>query len=279
LKSYTGRKGVACHQFGLLPLSYNEFKEHFESCLLKFFDPAHASHVFTNFCRLLEHDPDNLADYDFFSSHSAGVLLRAGENVILDVSQVGHKIEQSLSQLNIDEKMQFEKGASFEKVVSDALRRSVEGVTYPIADSQELFLEGSATPFAEADVYVLKGNTLFLIDCKACGVSRAYLKGVTQPALSRWTKVRRWLAESDARALKLANAPKGANYALDPQTRIIIPIVCSSVTEYFWELDSQNLLTGNTPRVCTVGELIGILEDAESVNWSGKPYAVPVKWK
>jgi hypothetical protein len=122
---------VACHELGLLPLPYNELKEHFESCLLTSFDSARVSDVFLNFCRLLEHDADNLADYDFFSSHSAGVLLRAGETVFLDVSQVGHKIEQSLSQLNIDEKMQFEKGASFEKVVSDALRREVEGVTYP----------------------------------------------------------------------------------------------------------------------------------------------------
>jgi hypothetical protein len=81
------------------------------------------------------------------------------------------------------------------------------------------------------------------------------------------------------RALKLANAPRGKNYALDPRIKIIIPIVCSSVTEYFWELDSQNLLTGITPRVCTVGELISLLEDAESVDWRTKPYAVPIKWQ
>ncbi len=278
LKNYTGRRGVTCHEIGLLPLPYDELREHFESCLLTSCDPAQVSDVFSNFCRLLEHDSDNLADYDFFSSHSAGVLLRAGEAVFLDVSQIGHKIEQSLSQLNIDDKMQFEKGASFEKVVSDALRRNVDGVTYPIADSQELFLEGSGTPFAEADVYVAKGEILFIIDCKACGVSRGYLKGVTRPAQSRWAKVRRWLAESDARALKLANAPRGKNYALDPHIKVIIPIVCSSVTEYFWELDSQNLLTGTIPRVCTIGELTILLQEAEQVNWRTKPFAVPVKW-
>jgi len=276
LKNYGGYRGVTCHELGLLSLPYEEFREHFEASLRISCDPTRVSDVFTNLCRLLEHDAEALAEYDFFSIHSAGVLLRTDKIAILDVSQIGHKIEQSLTQLAIDSEMQFEKGAAFERVVSDTLRKRLNDVTYPISDSQELFLDGAGVPFAEADVYVAKGDTLFLIDCKACGVSRGYLKGVSRPAHSRWIKVRRWLAESDARALKIANAPKGKNYALGPHLKWIVPIVCSAMSEYFWESDDLFLLTDTIPRVCTVEELLNVLGNAEKIAWQNKPYAFPI---
>ena len=97
-----------------------------------------------------------------------------------------------------------------------------------------------------------------------------------RPAHSRWIKVRRWLAESDARALKIANAPKGKNYALGPHLKWIVPDrFCSSMSEYFWESDDLFLLTDTIPRVCTVQELLNVLGNAEEIAWQ-KPYAVPI---
>jgi hypothetical protein len=214
LENLRGQAGVNAHTLGLVVFSNEEFRRSIESRFAASFGNR-ASDIFARFCKLFEYDPEDLKDFDFFASHSSAVVLPVGDKVFLDVSQISAKIEQILANLPIDERMQHEKGAAFERVVSDFIRKcAINGVSFPIADSQELFYKGANVPFAEADVYVAKGDTLFLIDCKACGVSRRYLKGEALDVRRRWHKVLTWLAESDARAAKVALHPTGANYAI-----------------------------------------------------------------
>jgi hypothetical protein len=234
--------------------------------------------VSDKFCELFGHDLEDLSDYDFFASHSSAVVLPVGEVVFVDVSQIGAKIEQILGNLQIDERMQHEKGAAFERVVADYIRgASLDGIGFPIGDSQELFLKGANVPFAEADVYVAKGNILFVIDCKACGVSRRYLKGDALDVRRRWNKILTWLAESDTRVSKIAQQPTGANYSIGSEIKYLVPIVCSSMPEYFWEWNESLSLSECTPRVCTVSELRDVLERSASLNLESRPYTVAVQ--
>lgn len=127
-------------------------------------------------------------------------------------------------------------------------KRLGDAVSFPIPDSQELFANDSSVPFAEADVYVAKGEFLFLVDCKACGVSERYLKGNALHARRPWSKIREWLNESDMRALRIANEPAGANYPLDQSLKYLVPVVCSSIPEYFWDWGENLFLDPSTPR-------------------------------
>jgi hypothetical protein len=276
LENLRGQAGVNAHTLGLVVFSNEEFRRSIESRFAASFGNR-ASDIFARFCKLFEYDPEDLKDFDFFASHSSAVVLPVGDKVFLDVSQISAKIEQILANLPIDERMQHEKGAAFERVVSDFIRKcAINGVSFPIADSQELFYKGANVPFAEADVYVAKGDTLFLIDCKACGVSRRYLKGEALDVRRRWHKVLTWLAESDARAAKVALHPTGANYAIGSEIKYLVPIVCSSMPEYFWEWNDNLSLSRWIPRVCTVSELRAVLEDPSRLSLTSRPYAIPV---
>lgn len=271
-----GQIGVTAHELGLLPLSPNNFEESMLSSLEGSCGAGRALEVLTKCSTLLEHEPLTTDDYDFFTWHSAGVLLKHGDWVFVDVSQISHKVVQVLMRLNINE--QYDKGPAFERVVSACIRKRLgDTVSFPIPDSQELFANDSFGPFAEADVYVAKGEFLFLVECKACGVTERYLKGDVLHARWRWSKIRKWLNKSDKRARRIANEPAGANYSLDKSLKYLVPVVCSSMPEYFWDSGEDLFLDASTPRVCTVTELCEVIDRAEDLGLQDKPYAVPIR--
>ncbi len=277
-----GQMGLTAHELGLLPLSPNNFEDRMLSSLEGSCGTGRALEVLRKFSTLLEHEPLTADDYDFFAWHSAGVLLKHRDWVFVDVSQISHKVVQVLMRLNIVEGIQDDKendkGPAFERVVSACIRKRLgDAVSFPISDSQALFANNSFVPFAEADVYVAKGEFLFLVECKACSASERYLKGDARSTRSRWNKIREWLKKSDERAQRIANEPAGANYSLDKSLKYLVPVVCSSMPEYFWDWRENLFLDASTPRVCTVTELCEVLDRAEDLGLQDKPYSVPIR--
>jgi hypothetical protein len=258
-------------------MSRSSFEDTMLASLKQSCEAGRALEILKHFSVLLEHEPIPADDYNFFAWHNAGILLSHGGWAFVDVSQISHKVVQVLMRLNLDERMQYDKGVAFERVVSDYIRKRLGNtVSFPIPDSQELFAKNSTVPFAEADVYVAKGEFLFLIDCKACGVSERYLKGDALHVRRRWSKVLDWLKESDRRALRLANEPVGANYSLGKNLKYLVPIVCSSICEYFWDWGEGLFLDASTPRVCTLKELCTVIDRVEELQLQNKPYTVPL---
>jgi hypothetical protein len=274
-----GHRGVSCHSLGVLALPRSELEKNMISFLNKYLTgsaPGDPSRVLERFLKLLEHDAGALDQYDFFTWHSAGVLLPFGDMTVLDLCQISQKFTQVVRSLQLGPEMRTVKGGTFETVVASQIEKYCRGISFPIPQSQELYREGSNNPFAEVDVYISKGDVLFLVDCKACCVSRRYLKGEPPQVAHRWAKVQDWIRESDRRARAIALRPIGDNYAIPDSCRCIVPIVCSSFPEYFFDLSEEMLLTESIPRVCTLPELLEVLNRCEALNLSQKPYAVAI---
>lgn len=275
-----GAGGISCHQLGLLAVPEVVLLEELSRFFLEHLPPPSMSRVETilrRFIAFLECDHAALESYDLFSPPVSCVLSRVGDDsILLDVSQIHHKLQDMMFSLRFDRKMGNSKGAIFEAIVGSEIRKHCESVSFPIPDSQDLFKANDIGPFAEMDLYIAKGNLLFLVECKARCVDNHYLKGEPKAVQDRWGKVKSWLARIDKQAQLIAQNPVGANYRIPPECRYIIPIVCSSMTEYIWEDEVWTQLTESIPRVCTIQELMEVIDDSQQLSLGRRPYAIEI---
>jgi len=280
LSHIDGDGGVSCHVLGLLPIPRAVLIEELSAALLRHLPSYSISNVErlrTKLIAFLEPNSDALEHFDLFSPVVPCVLTPLdGDIILLDVSQIYRKLLDTMQNLQFDAKMRTSKGTTFEAIIGAEIRRHCEGITFPIPDSHHLFKFGATAPFAEADLYIAKGNLLFVVDCKAYCIDNRYLKGEPQVVRNRWRRVRAWLSESDTRARLIAQYPVGANYRIPSVCKYIIPVVCSSMAEYIWEDEAMTQLTESIPRVCTIQELIELIEESPGLGLERRPYAIQV---
>jgi len=276
-----GEGGVSCHQLGLLAVPKAVLLNELSGAFLKHLPSLPVKRVETalwHFIAFLECDRAALESYDLFSPPVPCALsLLENDIFLLDVSQIHQKLQGMMLNLQFDAKMRTSKGATFEMIVGAEVRRHCESISFPIPDSHDLLKFGQRARFAEADLYIAKGNLLFIVDCKAYCIDNRYLKGEPQVVQNRWKKIKKWLAESDARARLIAQNPVGANYKIPAECEYIIPVVCSSMAEYIWEDEGATQLTESIPRVCTIQELIEVIDDSQQLSLDRRPYAIAIE--
>lgn len=275
-----GERGISCHELGLLSLPNAMLFDQLSSAISKHLPSTSQIQVealIERFITFLQRDHAELDAYDLFSRPVPCVLnLERDDRVLIDVTQIHKKVERIMLELQFDAKMRTSKGATFEVIVGSEIRRRCHSISFPIPGSHHLFKDGADSPFAEADLYIAKCNLLFIVDCKAYCIDKRYLKGEPHVVRNRWRKIRGLLSESDERAKKIAANPVGSNYRIPAECKYIIPVVCSSMAEYIWEDEPMTQLTDSIPRVCTVGELIEILNDENLADLSQRPYAIQI---
>jgi hypothetical protein len=226
----------------------------------------------------LGYDRTGLEAYNFFTPVVSGVISVFGDDtILLDVSQIHRKLLDTLLNLQFDAEMRTLKGSTFEGIVSSEVRQHCKAVTFPIPDSLDLIKIGEIGPFAEADLYIAKGKFLFVVDCKAHCINNRYLKGEAEVVERRWRKVKEWLIKSDARAKMIAQNPVGGNYQIPLECEYIIPVVCSSMVEYISEDEAMTQLTESIPRICTIEELIEVIEKSDQLDFTHRPYALRIE--
>ncbi|WP_165420124.1 YecA family protein [Edaphobacter modestus] len=228
--------------------------------------------VVDKYLKLLEGNP---REYDVFLRRNFCSFTK-GRICSLDLSIAHLSFIEALVDIELDDDMKNIKGVQFEKYVAQCIAQEVKGISFPIKPGLKLKIKGENNPFAEVDIYAQVDNALFLIECKAYSITRDYLKGSPKAVWNRWQLMIDWLAKSDSRARKIANAKEGSNFKIPSDVRYIIPVVCSAFSEFFWsEDDPLYLKTGSVPRVCNLGELCSVLNDSLS-DLKQKSFAIEI---
>lgn len=118
----------------------------------------------------------------------------------------------------------------------------------------KIMFSGKDGKIAEADLLVVKGNVLYVIECKAYSKSRKYLIGDYQEVNTRNSKI----SEAVKQVRRTCEVLKTSNIkSLDVNRFSEIEwIVCTPSQEFIRPIDRYGMLSCDIPKVCSPEELI-----------------------
>lgn len=115
----------------------------------------------------------------------------------------------------------------------------------------------------QIDVSVVKGKTLFILECKATGMNPLTLRGEIRRLDERWDEMVKHCDQASSLAAFLSENRSGHNYALpDNVTQIEWAVVVPgaewipTAEEHFWFTDS-------VPRICAPEEILRLMDGWE----------------
>jgi hypothetical protein len=150
------------------------------------------------------------------------------------------------------------KAANFEAAAASRARAA--GYE-PWKESTEIHHQDGAK--REIDVGLIGGDTLYVVECKAYAQNPKIDRGDWAARLNRQGQLVKYFEQAKTLAGFIDAERTGRDYDVPAEVSRIEPILCTPGVEFIWSRDPDLWVTDVIPRICTVDELVALLEASE----------------
>lgn len=161
------------------------------------------------------------------------------------------------------------RGDDFEKEIEKHLEANIDDYRPWIFHRKLLFTSGVER---DIDVSLLRGSVLFVIECKAFSVPRAFDRGEPSALRARKEKLNAALNQVDTLCQLLSKERKGRNFEIPEAVTHIISLAASPFPEYIDDRNDYYFLTPSIPRVCTAEEITEFVRHFQLSAQVSKPF-------
>ena len=222
---------------------------------------------------LMTYNAEDFEHISLWDRTGAKLLLRVPGGILTDHSAIPALLESFFSELSsrasIDGQIGQIRGDDFENEVEKYLRLNIADFQPWICHRKLEFLSGLER---QIDVSFLRGQVLFVVECKAFSVPPAFDRGETSALETREEKLNIALNQTDTLCELLSKECKGKNFELPQAVTHIIAIVASPFPEYIPKRDDRYFLTRSIPRTCTPKEIAEFVKYFRLSTYLSKPF-------